>query len=147
MKKAMIHALAGTIALLSIATFWLSTLISELFLGSGAIVIVKHAIAVYGLMALVPAMAATGGSGFSLAKVRKGRLIYAKKKRMALIAFNGILIMVPVALFLDHKAATGEFDATFYAVQMLELLVGLVQLTLIGMNFRDGLKLRGRLLP
>jgi len=143
MKKPMIHAFAGSIAILSIATFWLSTVVSELFLGTGAVVSVKHAIAVYGLITLVLAMAATGGSGFSLAKRRKGRLIDGKKKRMAFIAFNGILIMIPSALFLNHKAALGEFDATFYTVQVLELAVGLVQLTLMGMNFRDGLKLGG----
>lgn len=90
-------------------------------------------------------MAATGGAGFSLAKARTGRLIDGKKKRMAFIAFNGILIMIPSALFLNHKAAIGGFDTTFYTVQVLELAVGLVQLTLMGMNFRDGLKLAGRL--
>jgi hypothetical protein len=30
-------------------------------------------------------------------------------------------------------------------VQIVELVVGVVQLTLMGMNFRDGLKLAGRL--
>jgi hypothetical protein len=33
----------------------------------------------------------------------------------------------------------------FYLVQMAELAVGLVQLTLMSLNFRDGLKLAGRL--
>jgi hypothetical protein len=49
--------------------------------------------------------------------------------------------MIPSALFLNYKAAAGEFDVSFYAVQLVELVVGAVQLTLMGMNFRDGRRL------
>jgi hypothetical protein len=89
----------------------------------------------------------TGGSGFALGKNRKGVLFDRKKKRMALIGANGLLVMVPAAIFLNGKAAVGEFDAAFYAVQSFELIVGIVQVCLMGMNFRDGLKLAGKLLP
>jgi hypothetical protein len=129
--------------MLTIATFWASTLVSELILSQEAIVAVKHSIVAYGLVVLVLAMAVTGGSGFALAKTRKGRLLEQKKKRMPIIALNGILVMIPAAIFLNFKAATGEFDGLFYAVQVVELAVGVVQLTLMGMNFRDGLKLAG----
>jgi hypothetical protein len=131
--------------MLTIATFWASTLVSELILSQEAIVAVKHSIVAYGLVVLVLAMAVTGGSGFALAKTRKGWLLEQKKKRMPIIALNGILVMIPAAIFLNFKAAAGEFDGLFYAVQVVELVVGVVQLTLMGMNFRDGLKLAGRL--
>ena len=42
---------------------------------------------------------------------------------------------------MNYKAAAGEFDVAFYAVQFVELVVGAVQLTLMGMNFRDGFRL------
>lgn len=42
------------------------------------------------------------------------------------------------------KTASGEFDAGFYAVQAVERIVGAAQLALMGMNFRDGLKLAGK---
>ena len=100
-------------------------------------------IVAYGLVVLVLAMAVTGGSGFALAKARKGWLLEQKKKRMPIIALNGVLVMIPAAIFLNFKAAAGEFDGLFYAVQVVELVVGVVQLTLMGMNFRDGLKLAG----
>ena len=145
MSKTIIHAAAGTLAMLLIATFWTSTLVSELFLSTSAVVAVKHYIAMYGLVGLVVLMAMTGGSGFALGKGRKGRLIEEKKKRMPLIGANGLLIMIPSAIFLNIKAADGAFDAWFYAVQVLELAVGVVQLTLIGKNFRAGLNLSGRL--
>jgi hypothetical protein len=63
---------------------------------------------------------------------------------MAVIAANGLLVMIPAALFLNSKAAAGEFDALFYAVQVVELVIGVVQLALMGMNFRDGIKLAGK---
>lgn len=142
--KAIIHASAGTVAMLCILSFWTSTAISELFLSEEAVVAVKQAI-LQGMWLLVPAMAIVGGSGISLAGGRAGRLVESKKKRMPFIALNGLLVMVPAAFFLSHKAAAGEFDAVFYAFQALELAVGLVQLTLMGLNLSDGLKLAGRL--
>lgn len=140
------HAIAGATAMLIIASFWASTLISEIFLNNAAVTTVKHTI-IYGIFLLVPFMAATGGSGFALGKTRKGSLLEKKKKRMAIIGANGLLVMIPAAIFLNDKAAAGEFDAVFYTVQAVELFIGVVQLILMGMNFRDGLKLSGKLRP
>jgi len=63
------------------------------------------------------------------------------------IAANGVLVMIPAALFLSSQAAAGRFDASFYAAQAVELLVGAVQLTLMGLNFRDGRRLAGKQCP
>ena len=145
MTRSVIHASAGALAMLMVVTFWMSTLLSEVFMGQDAIATVKHTIAFYGLIPLVMLMAGTGGSGFALAKGRKGRLVDGKKKRMPKIGAIGLLVMIPCALFLNSKAAVGEFDTTFYVAQILELAVGALQLTLLGMSFRDGLKLAGRL--
>lgn len=49
------------------------------------------------------------------------------------------------ALLLDYWAATGHFDAGFYAVQAPELLAGAANLVLMGLNIRDGLRLSTRL--
>jgi hypothetical protein len=141
--NAVLHGIAGTAAMLIIASFWISTLVSEIFLDDAAVAALKHAI-VYGLFLLVPFMAATSGSGFTLGKTRKSWLLNQKKTRMAIIGANGLLVMIPAALFLNGKAAASEFDATFYAVQVVELIVGVVQLILMSMNFRDGLKLSSK---
>lgn len=66
-------------------------MVSELFLDTQAVVAVKQTIARDGLLCLVIAMAATGGSGFALGKERKGRWIEEKKRRMPFIAGNGLL--------------------------------------------------------
>jgi hypothetical protein len=47
------------------------------------------------------------------------------------------------ALFLAYKATAVEFDASFYAVQALELAAGAVNITLLGFNLRDGLRMKG----
>ena len=65
----MIHPIAGGIALLTIATFWLSTVGSELSGSTAAIVAVKTSVP-WGFLLLIPALAATGGSGFLSPKAR-----------------------------------------------------------------------------
>lgn len=137
------HATFGAIALLCIATFWTSTVVSELFMEPAAVVAVKNAI-LAGMWVLVPAMAATGGSGFALAKGRSGRLIEVKSRRMKFVAANGLLVLLPSAFMLAAWANAGRFDGVFYALQALELLAGATNITLLALNMRDGMKLRGR---
>lgn len=96
---------------------------------------------------LVPSIAATGGSGFALAKGRSGRLVSAKGKRMKIVAANGLLVLLPSAFVLASWADAGRFDGLFYALQGLELLAGAVNFSLLLLNMRDGLKLSGRLKP
>lgn len=139
-----IHFLAGFLATFTIVTFFLSTVVVEVFGSPAAVATVKSLIVAPGLFILVPAIIATGGSGFALSKSRRGRLIETKKKRMPFIAANGLLVLVPAAILLDRWASAGSFGATFYLVQGAELLAGSVNLTLMGLNIRDGLKLSGR---
>jgi hypothetical protein len=139
-----IHPVAGALAILTIATFWLSTALAELF-GSRAIIVAVKTSIPWGFLLLIPALMAAGGSGLALARGRRGGLIGAKIKRMPLIAANGLLILVPSALFLASKAKAAEFDTGFYVVQALELVAGAVNIVLLGLNMRDGLTMKGRL--
>lgn len=141
-KKA--HLIAGLLATLTIATFFLSTILVELFGSHEAVATVKGLIVLPGLFILVPAIAATGGSGFYFSKSRQGRLVDAKKKRMPFIAANGLLVLIPCAIVLNRWAAVAQLDTTFYVVQAIELLAGAVNLTLMGLNIRDGMKMSGR---
>ena len=105
-----IHPVARVLALLTIATFWLSIALAELFASHAVVTAVKTAIP-WGFLLLIPALAAAGGSGFALAKGRRAGLVGAKLKRMPIIAANGILVLIPSALFLASKARAAEFDA------------------------------------
>lgn len=142
--KTKLHAIAGVIGFLMISVFWTSTAISELFASHMAIAAVKASI-LKGMFILIPAMAIAGGSGMAMGRKRKDALTGAKKKRMPIIALNGLLILLPAAWFLAGKAAAGEFDSTFYTVQVVELIAGAANLTMMGMNIRDGLKMTGRI--
>lgn len=140
----MLHLLAALIATLTIATFFTATLFVELFGSHMDVASIKHLIVFPGLFILVPAIAMTGGSGFALSKTRQGRLVEAKKKRMPFIAANGLLVLLPAAIFLNLWAAQGAFDSRFYLLQAVELLAGAINLLLMGLNMRDGVKLTGR---
>ena len=140
-----IHFLAGLLATLTIATFFSVSLFSELLGTKETIATVKALIVMPGLLVLIPAVVATGISGVVLSRSRQGRLVAAKKKRMPFIAANGVLILVPCAIFLNRWAAAGTFDTTFYWVQGLEFLAGVTNLGLMGLNIRDGLRMSGRL--
>ena len=141
MKK-IIHPAAGAIAILLIATFWLSTALTELFGSESAVIFVKTAIP-SGFLLLIPALVAVGVSGFALSKGRRVGLIATKLRRMPLIAANGLLVLIPSALFLASKARAAEFDGVFYGMQALELAAGAANITLLGLNMRDGLRMKG----
>jgi len=140
-----IHFSAAILATLTIATFFAATIFVELFGTHQSIASIKALIVMPGLFILVPAIATTGASGFLLSKSRQGKLVTAKLKRMPFIAANGLLILIPCAIFLNHWAATQTFDARFYALQSVEIIAGAINLLLMSLNIRDGLKLRGNI--
>ncbi|SPF77290.1 hypothetical protein ALP8811_02315 [Aliiroseovarius pelagivivens] len=141
--KTKIHAAAGSIAFLCVLSFWTSSVTVEVFGSHAAIAMVKQMI-VYALIVMVPAMAIVGATGMSLGAKRKGALIEAKKKRMPIIAGAGLLVLVPAALYLNYKASNGAFDTMFYVVQGIELVAGAMNLSLLGLNIRDGLKMTAK---
>ena len=139
-----VHPIAGGLALATIAGFWTASVAVELFGGPTAVAAVKGAIP-YGFVVLIPALAVVGMSGMRLGRGQRRPLVAAKRRRMPVIAANGILVLVPSALVLAARAQAGELDAVFYAVQALELVAGGVNITLLGLCLRDGLRLaRGR---
>ncbi|MBC6459892.1 hypothetical protein [Actinomadura sp. HBU206391] len=139
-----VHLIAATAGLLTILTFWISTVTVELFGSESLIITVKQTIP-WGLLVLVPALAITGATGFSMSGASSEPRIRAKRRRMPFISANGLLILIPTALYLDRLASRGELGGAFYAVQALELITGAVNLTLMSLNARDGLRLTGRL--
>ena len=80
----------------------------------------------------------------SLGRIRKGMLAARKKKRMPFIAMNGLLILMPSAVFLASRANQGVYDGWFYGIQAIELIAGAINLCLMGLNIRDGFRMSGR---
>lgn len=141
--KLRLHIAAGALALLLISTFWLSSVAAELFLGTAAIVTAKTGI-LYGMALMIPAMVTVGATGASLGQSSKLHIVAQKFKRMKIIAANGVLVLIPSAVFLAMRAQAGQFDGAFYTVQVLELLAGATNFTLLALNFHDGRKLGQR---
>ena len=139
-----IHPIAGVLGFLVILTFWISTVSSELFGSAETIATVKQAIP-WGFLILVPALAIAGATGFRMAGGSSESRIRSKRLRMPFIAGNGLLILIPSALYLAWLASRGEFGDAFSGVQAIELVAGAANLTLMALNIRDGLHVTGRL--
>ncbi|TGQ65480.1 hypothetical protein EN829_025450 [Mesorhizobium sp. M00.F.Ca.ET.186.01.1.1] len=139
--KLWIHAAAGAIALITVSAFWLSTATVEVLGDAAAITMVKACV-LAGMAVLIPAMIVAGASGLSLGRGWKSPAVAAKKRRMRIIAANGLLVLMPSAFLLNSFADAGRFDTLFTIVQAIELIAGAVNITLLSLNMRDGLSLR-----
>ncbi|WP_290700838.1 hypothetical protein [Amphritea sp.] len=141
MKKSIsyLHRIAGVFAFLIILSFFSSTLITEL-MGDQAMILTVKTVISYGVWILIPLMMITGISGIKMAPKANAGPIGNKKKRMPFIALNGLLILLPCAIYLQHLASSGSFDTTFYTVQAAELIAGFINLVLMSLNIRDGIR-------
>jgi len=135
--KRRIHAVAGITAMTLVATFMVATIVVEIVGDRSAVLGVKTAI-VFALFVLIPSVMIAGGTGRSMAAGRKAPLLRRKQRRTALIAVVGIVVLVPCAVVLRMLAADGNFGGAFVALQAVELAGGVVNLTLLGLNARDG---------
>ena len=138
-----IHILSASIALLTIASFWTASILSEVFASHDTVALIKASI-LQGMLLLIPAMATAGITGNLLGKGWRLPVVAQKTRRMKIIAANGLLLLLPSAVFLAMRAQDGQFDSLFYAVQTLELVAGAVNITLLSLNMKAGMALRTR---
>lgn len=141
--RARVHRAAALAAYVTILLFWISTAVSELSGSVAAVVLVKRTIP-WGFLVLVPALAVAGATGFWMTRRSRSPRVRAKRRRMPFIAANGLLVLLPAAIYLGHLASQGSFGTAFYAVQAVELVAGAVNVTLMSLSIRDGLRLTGR---
>jgi len=87
-----IHAAAGAGAFLFIASFWSSTVFSELFGSHETVAAVKQTI-VYALFGLIACMAIAGATGMKMGGKSKHAAIAAKRRRMPFIAAYGFAML------------------------------------------------------
>lgn len=135
-----IHPIVACAAMGFIACFWLSSVLSEVLGTHDTVLMVKQSI-LYTFCLFIPCMILTGISGNKLAGKGKHPLIMAKRRRMPIIALNGVFILIPCAVFLFVKAREGEFDKWFYTVQIIELIAGAFNFSLMVRNARDARQL------
>ena len=139
-----LHPIAGGVGIATIATFWLSTVAVEALGSPGAVLNVKTAI-LWGLLLLVPALVITGATGLRMGGRSTNQLI-ARKRAAGCPSLRSTVCWCsyPAPFFYKGRAAAGDFGSALTFVQGIELLAGAVNLTLMGLNMRDGLALTRR---
>ncbi|MDO6500749.1 hypothetical protein [Photobacterium sanguinicancri] len=135
-----VHRLAGIIALLMITTFFTSSVVTDLFGSYATITLVKQTILQW-VAVLVLSMMVVGISGKKLYPAEPKGVLAVKAMRLKIAAFNGVVILIPAAYFLAAWSAEGLFDARYWLLQVVELLAGATNATMIGLNIRDGVRL------
>lgn len=138
-----IHAGASGLALLTVLTFFTTTVITEIFGSVEQVAALKEKI-FFALPLMLIAMPLLGLSGKELAGKSQAPLVQRKFKRMKLIALNGfLLIMLAASLYLTSRDL--RLDITFYLLQGAELLLGGANISLMILSVRDGMLLSGKL--
>ena len=135
-----VHATAGVLALCLIATFFVSSLISELSGNLGWIVLVKRTV-FYGMWAMLVLVPSAALTGMKLAGKSQNPIVAGKRRRMRWGAPNGLLLLT-LASYLYYKANLGEIDQRFMIAQLLEFTVGFTNISLLGLMIRDGFRLK-----
>ncbi|WP_313114355.1 hypothetical protein [Aequorivita sediminis] len=141
-KIVIVHIMATVIAGFTISCFFSFSLIAEILGEDFFIKQVKTGI-LYCLPILVVTMPMLALSGKKLSENSQNPIVNKKLKRMKLIALNGV-ILISLAIYLYYHATYKSIDNTFLYVQVLELVIGALNLGLIVMNINSGLKLSGR---
>lgn len=132
-----IHITAATIAIFLIGTFQVSTLVSEIAMGPDEIRMVKKWILLT-LPVLIAAIIAAGATGKALAGESKDPIILAKRARLRWIALNGAFVLAPAAIVLFLLSGKTPFGPEFYLLQVVEILAGLTNLSLLILNAQAG---------
>jgi hypothetical protein len=135
-----IHKTAAVIAFLLIVLFFVSSFMVDISGDYVAIAQVKQTI-LYSVGLLVIAMMTTGITANKLYGAKVKGALAVKQKRMKIAAANGVVILIPAAIFLADWSAAGQFDSVYWTVQAIELIAGATNATLLGLNIRDGIRL------
>jgi hypothetical protein len=131
------HVFASVVAFLTILCFFSSTLVVEFMGNYDQIKVVKKAI-FYSLPVLFLAMPTILITGKNLLIKPLTIHMQAKQKRMKYIVFNGFCL-VALACALFYLSNNRKIDNLFVLLQVLELLFGFINITLIVLSFRSSI--------
>lgn len=133
---ARIHIAAAAAGLVVITTFLVSSAVTDLIGGAGDIRVLRHGI-LLGLPLLIGCLVTAALTGRRLAGGFRPAVVRRKQRRLQAVAAAGILVLVPCALILNHLAAAPP-SWVFHSLEITEISVGTLNLSLLALNFRDG---------
>lgn len=137
------HIAATIVAVFTIATFFTFSLIAEIRGNEDFIRKVKETI-LFSLPLMLFAMPILNITGNKLVGNSQNPIVLAKKKRMKLVLIIGIGL-ISLAIFLYYRSHYQRIDSVFFTAQIIEFVLGLTNLTLIGLNGKNGFQLSRRL--
>ncbi len=139
----MLHATAAVAALFIISTFFVFSLVVEIL---GHLFWIKTAktVILCAMPLLLIAMPTVAITGNKLAGNSCHPSILFKQRRMKFIVMNG-MVLVSLATYLYYRAHYQAVDDIFFYIQLTEFALGFVNLVLMVLNIKEGLKLSGRM--
>jgi hypothetical protein len=137
MRLKLLNRIASTTAFLMIASFMISSLVSE-FIGNHFLIANVKRTIFYSLLLLIMCMILTAVSTKKLTSLHPNIPLYLiNVKRIKLIGLNGVIFLAPLATVLNYFAHKDNLDTTFYLLQSLELICGLINIFLFIKMFID----------
>jgi hypothetical protein len=135
MRLKLLNRIASTTAFLMIASFMLSSLVSE-FIGNHVLIATVKRIIFYSLPVLIICMILTAASTKKLASLHHNiPYCLINVKRIKLMSLNGVIFLAPLATVLNYFAQKDNLDTIFYLLQSLELICGLINILLFTKMF------------
>ncbi|WP_240008012.1 hypothetical protein [Pseudaquidulcibacter saccharophilus] len=139
-----VHKTAAIVAFLCLVSFWTLSLITEINADKAFFGFVRTYI-FYTMFVMIAAIIITAVTGFKIAKKMRGPIIENKKKRMPFIGLNGAIVLLPLAIILfmySNETILKGQEGMVDTLRLIELIFGAINIILISLNIKDGLKLK-----
>lgn len=137
-----IHKVCGILALLTISSFFLSSLYAEIN-GSHSVIRVIKTYIVFTIPLMLVLMPTCAITGKKMAGKSKSTIVKSKSNRVKFIALNGI-ILITLAIILYQRAINGKIDNTFLTIQIIEFIFGFTNIYMLFLMIKDGRILAGK---
>lgn len=138
-----IHLTAAAGAVAVVIAFLAVSAVTELVGGVGEVRAARQGI-LLGLPLLIACLATAGITGSRLADRSRSAVVRAKRWRLAAAAVTGLVVLIPCALLLGFPPAAFAGSPQVTALEIIEWAFGSVNLCLLVLNFRAGLRIRSR---
>lgn len=137
-----VHKVAGIIVLLTLVTFFLSTITIELLGDHEQIKWLKLFIMIFAIGLIAPFTIIIGKTGKKVSKGHDPKLLKKKSKLFKTIQRIGPFVLAPTGIVLYFMARSDSFNTVFYTIQLIELIAQLTSIVLIIIAINTGIQLR-----
>lgn len=136
------HKVAGVVMLITLVTFFVSTITIELLGDHEQIKWLKLLIMIFAIVLIVPLTIIIGKTGKKVSIGHNPKLLKKKSKLFKTIQRIGPFVLAPTGISLYFMARSDIFNAVFYTIQLIELIAQLTSIVLIIIAINTGIQLR-----